>query len=397
MGRAFFVCDTAPASIKHDSIMANDNSSLPSLVPGRATLQGTEHYTEKFAELHPSHFRLCHSLFFSSIGLGTYLGAPTDQADAAYTDSIIRAVGSGCNVMDSAINYRFQRSERAIGQALQYLFNRGFSREELVICTKGGFISYDGSYPADPYQWVEENLINKGVVTPEEIHPNGHCMSPMYLYHEIAQSRRNLGIDTIDVYYLHNPETQMGELHEVRYYEALEMAFRALEAAVQDGRINMYGIATWDGFHEAPGSRQPMQLERVIECARRAGGERHHFCAVQLPVNLAMPEALTNLNQKVGDQTMTLLEAASALNVCVVASASLLQGSLASNLPVTLRQAIPEMDCDAARAIQFVRSIPGISTALVGMGSPDHVSVNMELAHIPAMSDEQFHVLFGDR
>jgi aryl-alcohol dehydrogenase-like predicted oxidoreductase len=377
--------------------MASDTPIKNALVPGRATLQGTEQYVEKFEELHPTHFRLCHSLMISSIGLGSYLGEATERADDAYRDSVIRAVGSGCNIIDSAINYRFQRSERAIGLALDHLFKSGFSREEIVICTKGGFISYDAEYPADPYQWVEENLINKAVVTPEEIHPSGHCMSPMYLYHEIAQSRRNLGIDTIDLYYLHNPEVQMPDLNEVRYYEALEMAFRALEAAVQDGRIGMYGLATWDGFLQAPGSRQLMQLERVIECARRAAGERHHFCAVQLPINLAMPEAMTALNQKVGGQMMTFIEAANALNVCVVASASLLQGNLAANLPVTIQQAIPEPNSDASRALQFVRSTPGVSTALVGMGSPRHVDENLQLAHISTLSEADFHVLFGDR
>ncbi len=366
-------------------------------ISGSATLAGTEHYAERFEELHPSHFRLCHSLMMSSIGLGTYLGDSTDEVDARYTDCVVRAVSLGCNVIDTAINYRFQRSERAIGRALRQLLQSGFSREEMVICTKGGFIPFDGSYPAEPWKWVKDTLLVKGIVTPEEIHPSGHCMAPMYLYNQLEQSLKNLNLEKLDVYYVHNPETQMGDLNESRFYEALEMAFRALENAVSNNQLEMYGIATWDAFLENEEGGHLMQLERVMECARRAAGERHHFRMVELPVNLAMTDALSIPNQKVGDRQLTFMEAASALNICVVGSAALLQGGLAKNLPVTLQQAIPGLPDDAARALHFARSVPGIATALAGMSSAEHVIANMELANIPTMPEQEFNILFGER
>jgi len=377
--------------------MANDRIPTATPLPGSATIQGTEHYAERFAELHPMHFKLCQGLIFSSIGIGTYLGSATDDVDKNYVSAITRAAASGCNVIDTAINYRFQRSERAIGQALQQLINNGFSREELILCSKGGFIPFDGEYPADPYKWIDENLFQKFIISPEDVHPSGHCMTPMYLLHQLDQSLRNLGVEKLDVYYVHNPETQMSELNEVRYYDALEMAFRALEGAVYDGKIAMYGIATWDGFLESREAGHLMQLERVVETARRAGSEQHHFKMVELPVNLVMTDALTIPNQKVGDSTMTFLEAARALNICVVASASLLQGGLVRNLPVTLQQAIPDQPDDAARALQFTRSVPGVATALVGMQSVDHVTRNMELAALSPMTEDDFNILFGER
>jgi len=140
-----------------------------------------------------------------------------------------------------------------------------------------------------------------------------------------------------------------------------------------------------------------LQLERLVEVARRAGGDQHHFRMIQLPINLSMTDAFTIPNQKVGDRMMTLLEAAQALNICVVGSATLLQTDLTRNLPPTLRQAIPDVSSDAARAIQFARSIPGLTTALVGMSSPEHVRENLELASMPTLSDHDFHILFGDR
>ncbi len=280
------------------------HTNLPaqsSPVPGCATLQGTERYAEKHAELHPGHFRLAMDLVFSSIGIGTYLGEPTDETDARYTQCVIDAVSLGCNVIDTAINYRYQRSERAIGTALGKLIAQGFPRDEVILCTKGGFIPFDSTYPTDPYEWIEDNLLVKGVITPDEIHSSGHCMAPMYLYHQLNQSLKNLNVEKVDIYYLHNPETQMGDMNEPRFYDAVEMAFRALENAVQEDKTSVYGVATWDGFLDAQGTGQLMQLERLVEVARRAGGENHCFRVVEMPINLVMTDALTVSNQKVGD------------------------------------------------------------------------------------------------
>ena len=95
------------------------------------------------------HFREAAGLWLSSIGIGTYLGDPDEADDAGYRDSVVAAVRGGCNVIDSAINYRFQRSERSIGQALRLLAAEGFRREEIAVATKGGFIPFDGGYPTD--------------------------------------------------------------------------------------------------------------------------------------------------------------------------------------------------------------------------------------------------------
>src|SRR5439155_23840451 len=55
----------------------------------------------------------------SSLGNGTYLGRDDDWTDAAYTVAVRRALQLGINVVDTAINYRNQRSERAVGRALR--------------------------------------------------------------------------------------------------------------------------------------------------------------------------------------------------------------------------------------------------------------------------------------
>ena len=92
-----------------------------------ATLDGTKKYAESFRErAADGHFREVQGLVLSSLGIGTYLGQPDERTDAAYTTTIVAAVENGINVVDAAINYRFQRSERSIGAALVQLEQKGF-------------------------------------------------------------------------------------------------------------------------------------------------------------------------------------------------------------------------------------------------------------------------------
>ena len=64
----------------------------------------------------------------------------------------------------------------------------------------------------------------------------------------------------------------------------------------------------------------------MVELAREVGGEDHGFRFIQLPFNLAMPEATTIANETLDGERVTVVEAAKRLGVTVVASASLLQG-----------------------------------------------------------------------
>src|SRR5207244_11446778 len=92
---------------------------------------GTAAYREAQRELPAAHFRPLDGLTVSSIGLGTYLGDEDDTVDRGYGQAIVDAVNLGCNLFDTAINYRAQRSERVIGQALLLLERElGMGREQ---------------------------------------------------------------------------------------------------------------------------------------------------------------------------------------------------------------------------------------------------------------------------
>src|SRR5262249_35741508 len=155
------------------------------------------------------HFRKSNDLWLSSIGIGTYLGNPDEETDRRYAEAIERAVELGANVIDTAPNYRFQRSERSIGVALGELFQRDFERTELIICTKGGYLPFDSAPPRDVRGYIEENFIKTGIATWGDIAGGSHCMTPGYLDSQLQQSLGNMKLDCIDVYYVHNPESQL--------------------------------------------------------------------------------------------------------------------------------------------------------------------------------------------
>src|SRR5215470_17296882 len=344
----------------------------------RATPAGTKRYAERLASATaPGHFREQQGLWMSSIGLGTYLGHWDERTDRMYQESVKRAVELGCNVIDSAINYRFQRSERSIGAALKQLFEAGkLKRDEIIIATKGGFFSFDGEPPRDASGWVRENLIQTGVARPEDI-VDSHCMSPAYLEHELSRSLENLGLETIDVYYVHNPESQLDGVSRDEFLRRVRAAFEFLEKAAAEGRINVYGTATWNGYRVSPRSQGYLSLAEMEQVAREAGGENHHFRVIQLPHNLGMPEALTTANQTVDGEPLSTLEAATRLGITVMCSASMLQARLSQGLPTFIAEAFKGLSTDAQRAIQFVRSTPGVTTALIGMSQRSHVEENM--------------------
>jgi aryl-alcohol dehydrogenase-like predicted oxidoreductase len=50
---------------------------------------------------------------------------------------------------------------------------------------------------------------------------------------------------------------------------------------------------------------------------------------------------------------------------------------------------------DAQTALQFVRSAPGICTALVGMSGIEHVEENLQLVDVEPLEPEQLMQLFS--
>lgn len=361
-----------------------------------ATTEGTIRYTERFAgKTAQGHFRGQQHFVLSSIGIGTYLGNPDEVTDTNYTNAVVRAAQLGANVIDTAANYRFQRSERSIGQALKILANEhGIQRDELIICTKGGYLPFDGAPPRNVREYVDETFVKPGIASFEDIVGGMHCMTPAYLQNQLDQSLRNMELECVDVYYIHNPESQLEHVSESEFYDRLRRAFERLEENRSQGKLAYYGVATWNGFRTAADSGGHHSLVKMEEIANEIAGNANGFRFIQLPYNLAMPEALSMANETLGGEPTTVVEAAFSLGITVMVSASMLQGRVARGLPNEIKQPLGSLATDAQTAIQFVRSTPGISTALVGMSNVQHVEENLALIEKEPVGPDAFAAIW---
>jgi aryl-alcohol dehydrogenase-like predicted oxidoreductase len=369
--------------------MQNRSRPVPSSSPGvdpsllRASEAGTAEYCSRFRDRYvPDYFRATpFRLDVSSIGIGSYLGNATTVDDEDYRSAIRHAISSGINLIDTAINYRGQRSERVIGAVLQQVIASGEARrEELVLCSKAGYIPLEPNPPAtraDYQAYVKREFVDQQILRSEEIVAGGHSLAPRFVRYCLAMSRQNLGVRTIDVYYVHNPEQQLASVPRGDLLQRLRAAFAVLEEACSRGEVGVYGCATWDAFRVPPDHQSHLALEELVGLARDVAGDDHHFRVVQLPVNLAAPEAIQAATQPLLGRRATALEAATDLGLTVIASATLMQAKLTHGLPDALHEAFPRCTSDAQRAIEFVRSMPGVTSALVGMKRVEHVEENL--------------------
>ena len=342
--------------------LASDASDA-SLLPGHATAAGCRRLAGRREPGRNGFYRPGQDLVLSTVGAGTFRGPADDATDAAYAQAIHASLTLGVNVVDTAINYRHQRSERSVAAALRKFVGGGGRRDEVIVCTKGGFL-VDGA-------------ITPGSLAADDIVAGTHVVAASFLADQLERSRRNLGLDTVDVYYVHNPETQLQAVGQSEFLRRMRRAFEFLETAVADGKIRYYGTATWRGYLDGI-----LSLTELFDMARAIAGADHHFRFVQLPCNLGMQEAMARSS----DRGPSVLELTSELGMSVVASASVLQARLARDLPAQIGALMPGLQSDAQRAIQFARSTPGIACALVGSHDIDHVVSNLAVAAIPPLT-----------
>ena len=144
-------------------------------------------FSEKFLSKNYNKFL---SLSLSNVGIGTYLGEPDSQTDLMVKDAVKKSIMSGINVIDTAINYRAQKSERSIGHALSELISdNSVTRDELFICTKNGYVTNDGDIKEDFMQYIMRELGKPGIVKEGDISSGYHCMTIPYLEDQLEDRK----------------------------------------------------------------------------------------------------------------------------------------------------------------------------------------------------------------
>ena len=361
-----------------------------------ATKSATWAYRDRFHESFArTYFRRFADCLVSSVGVGTYLGDSTDAADERYHDAIVESLESGVNVVDTAINYRHQRSERVVGAAIR---DADVDREAVMVSTKGGFVPFDGERPNDASAYIESEFLDTAILDREDL-VMGNSLAPAFLDWSLDRSLSNLGLDTVDLYYLHNPEAQLTRFDRETVYERLEDAFTRLEKRAAAGDIRHYGLATWEAFRVPPDHEKYLSLPEVVSRARtasdRAGTGGTHLRAIQLPFNVHMADAFSLSAHDGADGSQSALWFANDAGIDVFTSASILQGDLAEagEIPEAVDSKLSG-ETPAQRAINFARSAPGVTSALVGTGSPEHAAENVAAGTFAPMGADAFDSVF---
>jgi aryl-alcohol dehydrogenase-like predicted oxidoreductase len=376
-----------------DKVILISMSKTYEVLNGYATPNGTKKYVDYAIQKGKpaSHFRVFDDLYLSTIGIGTYLGEMTTEDDKAVENAVYQSVKSGAvNVIDTAINYRAMRSEKSIGRGLSSLINDGIiSRDQVFICTKNGYITNDGDYPAiDVMEYVQRMYISTGIIRPDDISSGYNVLNLAYIEKCIDKSLLNMHLDAIDLVYVHNAfERWYEDVNREEFIQMLVKVFEVYEKYRSNNKIRYYGMAAWTCFRVPPDNKEYLSLEEVVKLAEKIGGNEHGFRFIQLPYNLAYSEALLLKNQTVGDEkNLNILEAAAKLNIGIFTSIPLFQGRL-------LRAKIPDYDGlndQVAKLIQIIRSSPSVIAPLIGQKKPEHVQQNLKIAVIPPMDETRY-------
>ncbi len=365
-----------------------------------ATFDDTLNFAKKFKNY--KDFYIKHNdLVFSKLGLGTFSKEPYKEENYVfhYIEGVKEAIRRGINLIDTASNYRYGQSEKEIGIALKELFDEeAIRREELIICSKGGFIQLDYPFPENPYLWIDEKIIKAKLATKDDIELDQHCLTADFIEWSCKKSLKNLGIDSIDIYFLHNPEMQLLKLGYKKFLKKIESIFKRFEKMADSGKIKYYGIATWNGFTNSTSSNELMNLEDLVQIAKKVAGESHHFKYIQTPFNIAKTSIYTLETQKVNGEKCTLLQAAHRLKIGVISSSSLLQMNLFKNSFKAetgyLLDSKMVLENDIQLALQFVRSTPGIISSLFASKAPIHIKKNLEITKIKATPRANYDLMY---
>lgn len=218
-----------------DGVPLNEDSQL---LEGKCTPEGTRRFVERALknDIPSRNFRKPilegqEFLNLSTVGLGTYLGLPDDATDFdVYNAAKLLVLSGGVNVLDTAINYRCQKGERSLGAAIKTMVQKhGVSRDELFIATKNGYIPDDADKGKSAAMLIQE-LIEEEKITKEDVAAEIHSMHPNFLEHQLQCSKTNLGLQTIDLMYLHNAyESWSHFLSHEEFMDKLAKAFEFFE------------------------------------------------------------------------------------------------------------------------------------------------------------------------
>jgi len=259
-------------------------------LPGHATAAGTARRAAR-ASQRPANFFAAlggTGLVTSRAGFGCYRVA---DGKSEHADALREALRAGVNLIDTSTNYTDGASERLVGLVLGELIGAGeLQRDEVIVVSKIGYIQGENMTLARSRQQAGRPFAE--VVEYDE--QCWHCIHPDFLADQLARSLGRLGLATLDVLLLHNPEYFLAAHKQgatppsarAEYERRLRAAFGWMESQVTRGTIRAYGVSS-NTFPEPATTGDFTSLERCVALAREAAaGAESGFRVVQLPGNL---------------------------------------------------------------------------------------------------------------
>ena len=333
--------EVVPSALQHFQRPSTQTEGTPQSLttkglPGYATPQGTGRYVANILgsarSTRPSphgYTRLgATGLTTSRIGFGGYrISLEVDD----HRNALEKALQEGCNLFDTSTNYADGQSERLVGTVVKDLIAKRFiAREEIIIVSKIGYVQGKSLARAEAREQA-------GKPFPDMVkYGDGiwHCLHPEFLEEQLTSSLDRLGLATLDICLLHNPEYFLSDaknrnlsinaiqLNDLRqeFYRRIEQAFVYFESQVAAGRLQCYGVSS-NTCTATPDNPESTSLAHMLKAAQAAaqqsGQTAHHFRILQLPMNLFEAGAL--LMQNTGkDNSETVLSLAHQKEIAVL-------------------------------------------------------------------------------
>ena len=372
-------------------------SSVSGSTPGIATAEGFQKFRLRGPEVPASFFREINGsegLSVGSVSLGTRMGGLNSQTDLEQFNAIIDCVISGSvNLLDTAINFRHQKSERNIARALRYLSEqRRITRDQLFIATKGGVVHDDGD-SGETFEASRSGLEKKGLLAPNDEF-NRSVIAPKFIELQLEQSLRNLHLESVDLYSIMLPEIQLARLPREELESRLIDVLQMLETKAKEGKIQFSGISTWKSFRVQKENKFFLSLEKLVEKVTAALGPSNRFKFIHAPLNLAMPETFMETYQTLSEKECSFLYAASELKMNVLATSPFMAGNL---IEIPMSSVLFKANYQGPKALNFLRSLPYESLKSVIMGAKQnrHVKTNLNVSFAEPLTREEFTEIFA--
>jgi aryl-alcohol dehydrogenase-like predicted oxidoreductase len=157
-------------------------------------------------------------VIFGAWAIGGWMWGGSEEQESI--DAIRAGIDHGVNTIDTAAIYGMGRSEELVGRAIKGM------RDKVIIATKCG-MRWDTDEGSDP--WPQKDNEGHDVIIRKNSRPKS-------IAYECEQSLKRLGVETIDLYQIHWPDTST----------PVEDSMRAMLKLKEQGKIRAIGMSNYD-------------------------------------------------------------------------------------------------------------------------------------------------------